>query len=60
MKRKKEEVTVTHLRNAFAVRFRGRQEPARDAAPGDRRDPAPRVPWRQDASDPSQGLCPAA
>ena len=51
---------MTAFRNVFAVRFREQQEPARDTAPGDRRDPAPRVPWREDAPDLPQGLCPAA
>jgi hypothetical protein len=53
-------VLTTPLLNALAVRFRGRQELAGNAAPGDGRKPAPRFPWREDASGSPQGLRPTA
>lgn len=46
--------------DSHAVRVRGGQEPAGDAAAGDRRGAAPGVPWRQDGRDPTQGLWRAA
>jgi hypothetical protein len=46
--------------DSHAVRVRGGQEPAGDAAAGDRRGAAPGVPRRQDGRDPTQGLWRAA